>query len=260
MIPAIGPSSEEQPTNQQKMYELKSLSNFQGIRKIPTTPVMSPPVRKEIRLGRWLERSFEGDGRLAATLVFSVASSSATRAIIATIGCLNARSRKTGYKMASPKITADADVTATPMNAYSVIAIGNPSACPTICARCDLAYRVKSGIFNATVDQKPTIPVSAGMKNRTNSDVLRNLLGVCSTGPNPPALRVIQKSSSKPTTSIKGAPIPSRNLMVSSPRQMTIRLIPQNTKKQPQPQPGTLAAPAHTMQNTEKTASPPIQA
>src|SRR6516164_5869009 len=192
MIPAIGPRSAEQPTSQPKMYELKSWSSLHGIIKIPTTPVMSPPVRKQIRLGRKLEKSLEGDTTLAATLVFSVASSRATSAISATRGWLNRPSSTTGSQMASPKITADAEVTATPMKEYSVIALGSPSACPTICARCDLAYRVKSGIFSATVAQNPTIPVSAGMKKRTNSAVLWNLLGVRSTGPNPPALRVIQ--------------------------------------------------------------------
>ncbi len=137
------------------------------------------------------------------------------------------------------------------MNAYSVIAVGSPIACPIICARCDFAYRVKSGMLSATVDQNPTMPVSAGMKNRTNSGVVRNLLGVCNTGPNPPALRVIQKSSSSPTTSINGAPIPSRNLMVSIPRQITAILIAQKIKKQIQLLPGRFAAPGHTIRNME---------
>jgi hypothetical protein len=43
MIPAIGPSSDEQPTSQPKIYELKSRSDFHGIINIPTTPVISPP-------------------------------------------------------------------------------------------------------------------------------------------------------------------------------------------------------------------------
>src|SRR5215470_2016962 len=133
---------------------------------------MSPPVRKEIRLGRRFEKSFEGETTLAATLVFNVAISNATKATRATNGWLNFPSNTTGSQMGSPNKTADADVTATPMNEYSVIAVGNPMACPAICALCDFAYRVKSGMFNATVDQKPTMPVSAGIKKRTNAPVV----------------------------------------------------------------------------------------
>src|SRR5215475_12018683 len=119
------------------MYALKSLRSFHGIMQIPITPVMSPPVRNEIRRGLRLEKSFDGDTTLAATLVFSVATSSATSATDATIGSLNRASSATGSQIASPNSTADADVTATPMNEYRVIAAGNPSACPTACAFCD---------------------------------------------------------------------------------------------------------------------------
>ena len=70
------------------------------------------------------------------------------------------------------------------------------------------------------------------MKMRTNSAVVRALDGVCSTGPNPPALRVIHQSSSTPTASMNGAPIPCRNLMVSMPRQITNIFSAQNAKKQ----------------------------
>src|SRR5208337_2703177 len=101
--------------------------------------VMRPPVLKEMRLGRKLEKSLEGETTLAATLVFSVATSKANSAIKATSGWLNRPSSTTGSQMGRPKITADAEVTATPMKEYSVIAVGNPRACPTICARCDLA-------------------------------------------------------------------------------------------------------------------------
>src|SRR5579883_212261 len=117
MIPAIGPSSAEQPTSHPKIYELKSVSNFHGIIKIPATPVINPPVRNEIRLGRKFEKSFDGDTTFAATFVFSVAISSATSATIATTGWLNFPNSTTGSQMGSPKITTDADVTATPMNA-----------------------------------------------------------------------------------------------------------------------------------------------
>src|SRR5580765_889101 len=120
MIPAIGPNSAEQPTSQPKIYALKSLSNFHGIIRMPTTPVINPPVRNEIRLGRRLEKSFDGETTLAATFVFSVAIISAIKATNATSGWLNFPSRTTGSQIGAPKRTADAEVTATPINAYRV--------------------------------------------------------------------------------------------------------------------------------------------
>ena len=48
------------------------------------TPVIRPPVRKEIRRGLRLEKSLEGETTLAATLVLRVAMSSATSAMEAT--------------------------------------------------------------------------------------------------------------------------------------------------------------------------------
>ena len=51
-----------------------------------TTPVMMPPVRKEIRRGFRFEKSLDGYTTLAATLVFKVATSSATKAMDAITG------------------------------------------------------------------------------------------------------------------------------------------------------------------------------
>src|SRR5580704_5502555 len=116
MMPAIGPSSAEQPTSQPKMYELNVLSSFHGISAMPRPPVIKPPVRKEIRLGRRFEKSFDGETTFAATLVLSVAMSNATNAITATSGWLNFPSNTTGSQIGSPNSTAEADVTATPMN------------------------------------------------------------------------------------------------------------------------------------------------
>src|ERR1700687_2346617 len=103
MIPAIGPRSAEQPTNQPKMYEPKSCSNRHGIIRMPSTPVINPPVRKEIKLGRRLEKSLEGETTFAATLVFRVASSSATSAMNAMAGWLNRPNRIHGSQIGSPK-------------------------------------------------------------------------------------------------------------------------------------------------------------
>src|SRR3954468_10245924 len=105
-------------------------------------------------------------------------------------------------------------------------------ACPHTCAFCDFAYRVKSGMFSATVAQNPTIPVSDGMKNRINSALVLNLLGVFSTGPKPPALLTVHHSNATPTVSRKGAPTPSSTRMVSMPFHTTHMLISQNPKKQ----------------------------
>ena len=77
---------------------------------------MSPPVRKEISRGLRLEKSFEGETTLAATLVFSVAINSAISAIEAISGWLKRPSNATGSQIGAPKITTDAEVTATPMN------------------------------------------------------------------------------------------------------------------------------------------------
>src|SRR5271157_2543609 len=87
-------------------------------------------------------------------------------------------------------------------------------------------------MFSATVAQKPTMPVNDGMKKRMNSPVVWNLLGLCSTGPSPPALREIHHNKSRPTASMNGAPMPSRNLMVSMPRQITAMVSSQNSEKQ----------------------------
>src|SRR5580692_4928178 len=116
MIPATGPSRPEYPTSQPKMYLWKSVNSFQGIISTPTTPVIRPPVRKEIRRGLRFEKSLDGETTLAATLVFNVATSSATNAMDATTGWLNLPNRTTGSQMGAPNNTADAEVTATPMN------------------------------------------------------------------------------------------------------------------------------------------------
>src|ERR1017187_3956010 len=103
-------------------------------------------------------------------------------------------------------------------------------------------------MFSATVAQKPTIPVSDGTKKRMNSALLWNLLGALSTGPSPPALREIHHSSNRPIPSMNGAPIPSRNLMVSMPRQITAMFSSQKAKKHSHAPPASCAAPGHAGQ------------
>src|SRR5229473_1931757 len=100
-------------------------------------------------------------------------------------------------------------------------------------------------MFSATVAQNPTMPVSDGMKKRTNSAVDLNLLGALRTGPRPPARLVIHHNSSKPTPSMNGAAMPSRNFMVSIPRQITKIFSDQKAKKQIQVPSGQPRAEGH---------------
>src|SRR5260370_8775232 len=113
-------------------------------------------------------------------------------------------------------------------------------------------------MFNATVAQKPTIPVSDGTKKRINSPVVLNLLGLASTGPNPPAFRVIHQNIISPTHSMNGALTPCRNLMLSIPHQITAIFSAQNAKKQIHGSAGCVAAPAHNPTSTDKIPCPPI--
>src|SRR5262249_47749547 len=114
-------------------------------------------------------------------------------------------------------------------------------------------------MLSATVAQNPTMPVRDGTKKCRNSLVVLNLLGVLKTGPKPPAFLVIHHSSSKPTASMNGAPTPSKNLMVSMPRQITAMFSSQKAKKQIQGVAAWAAAVGSKTRNIEKMACPPIQ-
>src|SRR5436309_103102 len=96
------------------------------------------------------------------------------------------------------------------------------------------------------------------MKKCTNSLVVENLLGALSTGPRPPARLVIHQSSSSPTPSMKGAAIPSKNLIISIPRQITYIFSAQNAKKQTQTPIGDDPAAGHRIRSIAKIAWPPI--
>src|SRR3569832_1494773 len=113
-------------------------------------------------------------------------------------------------------------------------------------------------MFSATVAQKPTMPVSDGMKKRTNSAVVLNLLGEARTGPKPPALLTVNHNSASPTISRNGAPTPSRMRMVSIPFQTTDMFISQNPKKQIQIPAPDCATEGHTILAIDQIACPPI--
>src|SRR5207245_9481674 len=84
-------------------------------------------------------------------------------------------------------------------------------------------------MFNETVAQKPTTPVSEGMKKRKNSLKLWNFDGVASMGPKPPALLRAQRRRASPMRSRNGAEMPCKKRMVSLPRRSTRTLS--NNKK-----------------------------
>src|SRR5207249_817732 len=99
---------------------------------IPMIPVIMPPVLKLIPFGQRLEKSFAGETALAATFVVSVAMSKDIMEMRVTSGFWNLASRTTGSQIGSPKITTEAEVTATPIKEYSVIVVGRPRVWPRI--------------------------------------------------------------------------------------------------------------------------------
>ena len=87
-----------------------------------------------MRAGQRLAKPLAGATTLAATLVVSVAMSSAKSEIRTTSGLSSRESSTTGSQIGSPKMTTEAEVTATPMNENSVIVVGRPRSWPHTCA------------------------------------------------------------------------------------------------------------------------------
>src|SRR5436305_569160 len=84
------------------MYTFGSAINRQGAITIPRTPVIRPPVRKLISLGRAFEKSYEGLTMLAATLTDRVATASVKSAKTTTSGLSNFPVSVTGSQMGAP--------------------------------------------------------------------------------------------------------------------------------------------------------------
>ena len=101
---------------------------------IPMIPVRIPPRAKVIFDGHRLAKPLAGATTFAATLVVSVAMSRAKSDSRIAIGLSTFDSSLTGSQIASPKITAEAEVTATPMKANRVIVGGSPRNWPRTCA------------------------------------------------------------------------------------------------------------------------------
>src|SRR4051812_1062088 len=131
-------------------------------------------------------------------------------------------------------------------------------ACPIAWPRWSLAKRVKSGMFSETVDQNPTVPLSAGIKNFRNSVLSLNFGVAESIGPKPPALRYAHASRTNPTASSTGALMPCRNLMYSMPASTTAKLIAQKSMKQIPTLCGTELHAGHKVASRVLMASPPI--
>src|SRR5262249_49846088 len=136
---------------------------------------------------------------------------------------------------------------------------GKATACPTACPRSSLAKRVKSGMLRETVDQKPTVPFSAGIRNFRKSLVLRNCEGVESIGPKPPALFHAHINSRTPTPNRIGALRLGRKGMNSMLFRITARLMAQKIMKQIAVPFGFDRHAGHTVPSRVLMASPPIQ-
>src|SRR5438034_347188 len=87
------------------MYTFGSAINRQGAITIPRTPVIRPPVRKLISLGRAFEKSYEGLTMLAATLTDRVATASVKRAKTTTRGLSNFPVSVTGSQIGAAQFS-----------------------------------------------------------------------------------------------------------------------------------------------------------
>ena len=70
--------------------------------RMPTMPVMSPPVRKLIQRGSAFAKSFAGDTTFAAMFTASVATTTENIAIPTTSGFWNRPTSLTGSQIGSP--------------------------------------------------------------------------------------------------------------------------------------------------------------
>src|ERR1700741_3101378 len=183
-------------------------------------------------LGARFEKSLAGETTLAAMLVESVATDSASIEIAVTPRPPTRASSVTGSQIVSPsKISGVADVTATPMNANRVIVVGRPSAWPSAWSRWLFAKRVKSGMLSGSVTQKPTMAVSDGKNTLQKLTPAGKCDGCARIGPIPPAAFHAQPSRSSQTDIRNGADRSSIHLMDSVPFQMKYTLTSQNAAK-----------------------------
>ena len=165
--------------------------------------------------------------------------------------------RLTGSEIVSPTSSNDAAVRMTPNPENINIVSGKPIICPVICARCDLAKRLKSGMLSDKVAQKPTIAVKAAMKYGQNDASAGRFAGTDNT-----SLIVIlgsaQNIKPKATMSNSGAAKVSRCLIDSEPRITTIMFATQKMKKPiTSPVPPSAAHVSENAENNKCMAMPP---
>ncbi|MCY1383513.1 hypothetical protein D9M69_716470 [compost metagenome] len=88
-------------------------------------------------------------------------------------------------------MTTVAEVTITAIIASRPMGAGRPMTWPTTWSRCEREKRVKSGMFRASVAQKPTMAVSDGQNTAQNMPAFfppaSNCEGWSKIGPRPPA-------------------------------------------------------------------------
>ena len=98
------------------------------------------------------------------------------------------------------------------------------------------AKRVKSGMFSASVAQKPTMAVSDGQNVGQNWPAFlppsTNCDGASSSGPKPPAFWYTQPSSTKQIAIFSGAVYVSSLRIAFMPCTMNQNWIAQNARKQ----------------------------
>ena len=154
--------------------------------------------------------------------------------------------RFTGSEIVSPTSSNDAAVRITPSPENINIVSGKPMICPVICARCDLAKRLKSGMLSDKVAQKPTIAVNAAMKYGQNDASAGRFAGT----DNISLISIFgsaQNIKPKATMSNNGAANVSRCLIDSEPRMTTVMFATQKMKK-----PMTSPVPPRAAQVSEK--------
>src|SRR5438067_979767 len=136
------------------MYTFGSAISRQGAITIPRTPVIRPPVRKLISLGRAFEKSYEGLTMLAATLTDRVATASVKSAKTTTSGLSNFPVSVTGSQMGAPYTFCVAAVISTATRGKTVMVVGRPTTWPSAWARWLLPSRVDSGIESAAANPR----------------------------------------------------------------------------------------------------------
>jgi hypothetical protein len=113
-----------------------SASSFQGIITMPIPAVMYAPVRNVMRCGRDVDQRVRGRDHVGRDVRRERGDREREQAEITDReAAAHPAEQHRGSQIGSPKITVVALVTATPMNAKSVIVVGRPSAWPSTWSR-----------------------------------------------------------------------------------------------------------------------------